>query len=651
VPLEAGSTIGDYKILASLGAGGMGRVYKVQNLITNRTEAIKVLLPDLTEQPGLAERFVREIQVQARLVHPNITALHTALRLDNQLVMVMEMVEGETLERKLRAGRLPVDVCAGYARQILGALAYAHEREVIHRDIKPSNVMVAPDGTAKLMDFGLAAAVGTDKRLTKTGAVLGSLYYMPPEQVKGEPPTERSDIYSFGLTLYEMLTGVRAIQGDSEYAIMTAHLMSAPHPPSKLQPDIPANLSEVVMRSIAKDPGKRIHSAAAFLTALNNCWDLSATRTMIGSSGIALSAQHTALAAARARRRRNLLIGGTTAAAAILVAGAGVYWVSSPSSAPAPQPGVAAVDTASRAPVAAAAPSPSAAPEPAPTVAAATPEPPVKKPAPSSAKAFVAPPVQRTPAPPPAQQTPAPSPPSRPAEPEAANPPLSTQPASPQPVIPEPPPLAGAPPPAAAAPIPAAPPKIAAKSAQQLEAEEWEAIRNSRDLAKLGEFRRKYPNSAQAQQALALMADIEWDQIRQSRDPKTLRGFQSRYSGTPRAAEAGIAADRIEIASVLTRYEGAYAARNIGQVRALWPGNSDATGKIEQFFKLTRSAKLTLRPSADPAIAGDRAVVQCRYTLAAEFTDGSKQPPRDGNAVLRITRADGAWVIEQIEYQ
>src|SRR6202789_3126895 len=140
--LQIGSTIGDYQIVGVLGAGGMGKVYKVRNVISDRLEAMKVLLPDLVAQPELADRFLREIKLQASLEHPNIAALHTAVRVDNQLLMLMEFVEGVTLEQRLKDGPLPVTEAVDYIAQALSALEYAHQQGVIHRDIKPANMML-----------------------------------------------------------------------------------------------------------------------------------------------------------------------------------------------------------------------------------------------------------------------------------------------------------------------------------------------------------------------------------------------------------------------------------------------------------------------------------------------------------------------------
>src|SRR5215472_3177208 len=148
--LQIGSTVGDYQVIGILGAGGMGKVYKVRNTISDRVEAMKVLLPDLANAPELADRFLREIKVQASLEHPNIAALHTALRIDNQLLMFMEFVEGVTLEQLLKEqGRIPVGSAVNYVSQVLSALDYAHQHGVIHRDIKPANMMLTPAGAVK----------------------------------------------------------------------------------------------------------------------------------------------------------------------------------------------------------------------------------------------------------------------------------------------------------------------------------------------------------------------------------------------------------------------------------------------------------------------------------------------------------------------
>ena len=261
--------VGDYEIVGVLGSGGMGNVFKVRNVISDRIEAMKILLPDLAGQQELADRFRREIKVLARLDHPNIAALRTALSWDNRLVMIMEYVEGVSLAARLEEGPLSLSEAVDCTEQVLGALAYAHSLHIIHRDIKPANVMLTPQHTVKLMDFGIARCEN-DASLTATGTTLGSLYYMSPEQVKGEPADERSDLYSLGISLYEMVTGKRPFEADSNFAIMAAHLQRQPNPPIELRMDLPSGVNEIILRAMAKDPAQRFQSANEFCDALKN---------------------------------------------------------------------------------------------------------------------------------------------------------------------------------------------------------------------------------------------------------------------------------------------------------------------------------------------------------------------------------------------
>lgn len=262
--------IGDYEIVEALGNGGMGQVYRVRNLLSERVEAMKVLLPNLAGDPELAERFLREIKLQASLDHPNIAKLHTALRDSNRLLMVMEFVEGLSVEKLLAHGPLLTHDAVNYAGQVLGALAYAHARGVVHRDIKPANLMRTPSGTIKLLDFGIAHLKKADYKLTKTGTTLGSLYYIAPELIQGSEPDAGCDIYSLGVVLYEMVTGNKPFQGDSQYSIMTAHMQATPVPPVEAVPWVPKPLSDAILKAMAKDPGDRFQSAEAFSGALEN---------------------------------------------------------------------------------------------------------------------------------------------------------------------------------------------------------------------------------------------------------------------------------------------------------------------------------------------------------------------------------------------
>ncbi|MDR3699007.1 MAG: serine/threonine-protein kinase [Candidatus Sulfopaludibacter sp.] len=267
MPIQIGDILGDYEVTGILGRGGMGKVFRVRSLLTDREEAMKVVLPDLDENPGLAERFLREIKVHASLQHPNIAALHTALRVEGRLVMIMELVEGVTLEETLQRGPVQVPLAVHYIAQVLAALEFAHERGVIHRDIKPANILIAAGGVVKLTDFGIARSA-TGVRLTGTGLAVGTLAFMSPEQVRTGETDARSDIYSLGLTFYEMVTGRRPICGDTELALMNAQLTVMPPEPAAVNPMVPQFVSAAIMRALAKDPAMRFQTAREFQAAL-----------------------------------------------------------------------------------------------------------------------------------------------------------------------------------------------------------------------------------------------------------------------------------------------------------------------------------------------------------------------------------------------
>jgi len=264
---EVGDTVGTYKIVGTIGSGGMGEVFRVEHLVTKRVEAMKILLTEASGTPELGQRFLREIQLQASLSHPNIAAVHNAFWQDGNLIMIMELVEGHSLRSLLERGRLGLETSINYACQALAALDYAHAHGVTHRDISTSNMMVTYGGTVKLMDFGLAKS-HNDARLTQTGAVIGSLYYAPPEQVQGRDSDARADIYSLGAVLFEMITGVKPFHSENVFTLMLAHVEQPPPRPSEIEPSLPPALDEILLKAMEKDPGKRFQSAALFGAAL-----------------------------------------------------------------------------------------------------------------------------------------------------------------------------------------------------------------------------------------------------------------------------------------------------------------------------------------------------------------------------------------------
>jgi serine/threonine protein kinase len=263
----SGTRVGSYEIVDELGDGGMGKVFRVRHLISDRMEAMKVLLSASSANKEMLERFTREIRVLAALNHPNIAALHTAFHHEGELVMIMEYVEGTDLRHALAAG-ITLDQAVVYTRQVLAALEYAHSRGVVHRDIKPSNIMATPKGQVKVLDFGLALA-DPDARLTMTGALVGSMHYIAPEQISGEAHDVRSDLYAVGVTLYEMITGKLPIEGTNYAQVIGGLLQRNPVSPSQVNPLIPPELSAAVMKALAKDKRERWQTASEFLAALN----------------------------------------------------------------------------------------------------------------------------------------------------------------------------------------------------------------------------------------------------------------------------------------------------------------------------------------------------------------------------------------------
>jgi serine/threonine-protein kinase len=296
-----GQTIGDYEIVAKLGAGGLGVVYEVKHLISQRHEAMKIMQADQSGTPEMVERFRREVQTLAALNHVNIAALHTAFYYENQLAMIMELIQGETLRNLRVKTSITLSQTLDYVAQVLQALTYAHRLGVVHRDIKPQNIMITVDNVVKLLDFGIALTARSAE-LTQSGQLLGSVNYISPEQVSGGKATPQSDIYSLGVVLYESLTGRLPITGATVYEVMMAHVQCVPVPPCEVAPGIPRALSDIIVRALAKVPVQRFASAEEFLHALQAQVAVHNTGTQITLPPQALAASPRASTASRERR-------------------------------------------------------------------------------------------------------------------------------------------------------------------------------------------------------------------------------------------------------------------------------------------------------------------------------------------------------------
>ncbi len=263
-----GRQIGSYRILEKIGAGGMGVVYQAMDTGLDRLVAIKVLNPDLAHDPELVRRFRAEAKAQANLNHPNIATLHAFVEIDEQCLIVMEFLEGDTFEDiLLKSGKVPWQGAISLARQTLQGLEFAHSRGVIHRDIKPGNLMLTGSGTVKIMDFGIAKALG-DSRKTRTGLQMGTPHYMPPEQIRSETVDARSDVYSLGITLHQLMTGNLPFEGKSDFELMSAHINTPPPLLRSFETEIPPSVEQCVGKALAKKPEDRFQSAGEFSTAL-----------------------------------------------------------------------------------------------------------------------------------------------------------------------------------------------------------------------------------------------------------------------------------------------------------------------------------------------------------------------------------------------
>src|SRR5207245_8602961 len=269
--ISAGTRLGPYEIVAPIGAGGMGEVYRARDTRLDRSVAIKILSAEFAQNAQFKLRFEREARTISQLNHPHICALYDVG--DNYLVM--ELLEGETLAEKLTRGPLPLDQVLRYGIEIAEALEKAHRAGVVHRDLKPGNVMITKSG-AKLLDFGLATfsmAVGEApaatlrKPLTAEGTIVGTFQYMAPEQIEGQQADARTDIFALGAVLYEMATGRRAFSGNSKASLIASILTMEPAPISALQPMTPPAFDRIVRTCLQKDPDQRWQSAHDIATA------------------------------------------------------------------------------------------------------------------------------------------------------------------------------------------------------------------------------------------------------------------------------------------------------------------------------------------------------------------------------------------------
>ncbi len=263
-----GQVVGNFKVLSEVGEGGMGKVYRALDMMLEREVALKVLRPEFARVPDIVERFRSEAVALAKLLHPNIAGVYSFARFGDDLFMAMEFVRGSTLERILaESGAVDWQKAVPLLCQALDGIEHAHRLGIIHRDIKPANVMLTHDGVVKVTDFGIARVLGR-ARQTQEGRMIGTIEYMSPERIRGLEVDARSDIYSLGIVLYEMLTGTVPFASDSEYEVMRAQIEDQPRAPRELIPAIPEQVQRALLTAVAKNPGERFASAIEMKNAL-----------------------------------------------------------------------------------------------------------------------------------------------------------------------------------------------------------------------------------------------------------------------------------------------------------------------------------------------------------------------------------------------
>src|SRR3954447_19383000 len=275
--LPVGTRFGPYEVLSAAGAGGMGEGYRARDTRLGREVAVKILPEAFASDAGRLRRFEQEVKVLSALNHPNILGVYDVGEADGMHFFVSELLEGEDLRQRLSAGALTLRKAVEFAIQIAHGLAAAHEKGIIHRDLKPENIFVTKDGRVKLLDFGLAkptavaSAAANSPTMTvgsEAGTVLGTVGYMSPEQVRGKAADQRSDLFSFGVVLYEMIAGKRAFTGESSIEVMNAILKSDPPELTSGDRNVPAALDRVIRRCLEKNPEERFQSARDVAFAL-----------------------------------------------------------------------------------------------------------------------------------------------------------------------------------------------------------------------------------------------------------------------------------------------------------------------------------------------------------------------------------------------
>ncbi len=667
-----GTTLSHYKIVAKLGQGGMGVVYKAEDTRLDRMVALKVLPDNFSEE--LRERLLREARLAASLRHSNICPIYDVGEEDDKIFVSMAFLEGESLEEMLKVGGLPIELVTDLIRQTAFALQEAHTHGVIHRDVKCANILVTNKGEAMLLDFGLAKG-NADTRLTTTGTMVGTASYMSPEQVEAREVDHRTDIWSLGVVLYETLTGQLPFDASETLSMMYAIANKDITPLAEVAPWVPEEVREVVERALAKAPEERFESALEMAEALGGVQSASgAAAPLIGASrGLtpsesakrALSQPTMAFAGARPTEIVEHHFAANGSGYSVAPAPPKEVWSVSNivkmsaiagivalvallallrDSGSDPEPAQSATDLVAEAQPLEISEEPSASPL-APVESGTTPPQEVTVPVAATQRETVSParvqPVER---PRPAESAPAPTPNAANQIDNSTSPSIASRSASiaaepPAPVQVEEERPATRPPPE--------PPRAVVVPAVRTQPVETP--------------------SQPAQPSQTELANAAWAVLANGQDVAGLRDFAAKFAESPHAETARQRADEIdasararrEIQQLLTQYEAAFSAMDLQSVVALRPSLSDdQRDRLDGSFRSTISTSYSLVPSSEPRLAGGdkwsgdqalRATITCRQRVQTEFRGGDRPPPVEQQVEVVVERIAGEWQISSID--
>ncbi len=648
-------TLGRYQILEEIGRGGCGTVYSAMDPRIGRKVAIKTI--DAKSSPtmanNLSERFRREARAAGILSHPNIVTIHEFDDSGDPTFLVMEFIDGRTLSDWMAQGRiLPLELVFSILRSAAEALDFAHSQNIIHRDVKPSNFLITNTGILKIADFGIAKMDG-DTSLTSTGMVIGTAQYMSPEQIAAKTVTGRSDQFSLAEIAYELLTGQKPFHGDSWATLLHQILYTEPEPVTKHRGNLPEQATDVLRRGMAKDPAQRYPSCRDFVEDLANVFGMATQERRTGNTprihvppAPAAEDQETiAITSEVAREKsqtresqppRRLMMIPVAAGAVILAIAGAAWWIARSRTAPVAQPAAAPVQIAETRQ----APLPEKAAQPAePTATKSRPEP-EKKRASSSTNNERPAPAPSRPDPPkiesPAQQNPVQIPVQQIPTPQAPPPVIVTQPAQVKIPIAEPAP------------------------SRPTEAEAWDRLKNSTDIAALDQFRHAYPGGSFTAQATHRMEQLDWERIQRSGDEKAIRDYLAKYPGGSLSDRATAELARLQknresaaqvkmVHDTLNRFRDAFEHKDMDALKAVWTGLSrNEINSIQNFFRIARSIKVDLQPLGEPSITASGAAIRCRRIVSASDDRGA-MPTQDQTINIRMAKSGDSMVIEAIE--